>query len=143
MVSWASLDHGGPMVVRIAGEMATEWFQIPLYAEQFGDFYLFVWHPSTIVSPPAEDSILGAKDSAMLAVLEASLPTMNSQVTTSVAAVRNAPAPTPADPDSKRSWRIFVDADIDTDMDGSPDWAEFEIAASAAAQAPRQTAFNS
>jgi hypothetical protein len=37
--------------------------------------------------------------------------------------------PSPPDPDSKKFWRVHVDADIDTDQDGSPDWAEFEIAA--------------
>jgi hypothetical protein len=28
VISWASLDHGGPVVVRIAGEMAPEWMQV-------------------------------------------------------------------------------------------------------------------
>ncbi len=141
VVSWPSLDHGGPVVVRIAGEMVTEWFQIPLYFERFANHYFFVWHPNAAASPPAVNSILGANDTAMLAVLESSLPIMNEQVITSVAAVRNAPAltPVPVDPDSKRFWRIFVDSGIDTDSDGTPDWSEFEMAANAAAGHPVRT----
>jgi hypothetical protein len=138
VVSWASLDQGGPVVVRIAGDMATEWFQIPIYSERFGNHNFFVWHPPFVVNPPSVNSILGAKDSAMLALLEASLPTMNDQVIASVARIRNAPAPVPVsiDPDSKRFWRILVDSSIDTDSDGTPDWSEFVISANAVAGLP-------
>ncbi|NQX02705.1 hypothetical protein HQ447_18755 [bacterium] len=144
VVSWASLDHGGPMVVRIAGEMAAEWFQIPLYSERFGDHSFFVWHPPGVVNPPVVNSILEAKDSAMLAVLEASLPTMNDQMIASVARIRNAPAPAPVsvDPNSKRFWRVFVNAEIDTDLDGTQDWSEFEIAAREAAAPPLFSSMN-
>ena len=136
VVSWASLDHGGPVVVRIAGEMAPEWMQVPMYCNSFGAFAFFVWHPGSVETAPVENPILGTNDSAMLAVLEASLPTMNEEMITSVARTRNTPPPAPANPDSKRFWRILVNPDIDTDMDGSPDWAEFEIAAENQATPP-------
>lgn len=32
VVSWRSLDHGGPVVVRIAGEMDPAWDQVPIFA---------------------------------------------------------------------------------------------------------------
>jgi len=54
---------------------------------------------------------------------------MNVEVATSVARARNAPPAAPNDPDALRFWRIKVDAGIDTDQDGSPDWAEFQMAA--------------
>jgi len=136
VVSWASLDHGGAVVVRIAGEMAPEWLQVPLYSESFGAFSFFVWHPGSVDAAPEDNPVLGTNDSAMLAVLEASLPTMNEQMVNSVARARNVPAPAAPDPDSKRFWRVFVNPDIDTDSDGTPDWSEFEIAAAAQASPP-------
>ncbi len=138
LISWPSLDQSGPISVWIAGEMAPEWFQIPLYCERFDRFYFFIWNPSSTAAPPVISPTLGVNDSAMLAVLEASLPTMNEQVITSVARARNAPAPIPipTDPNSLRFWRVWVNPNIDTDMDGTLDWAEFEIAARDAATPP-------
>ena len=54
---------------------------------------------------------------------------MNQQVTDSVFRSRNSPLSSPEPPGSKRFWRVKVDPDVDTDQDGSPDWAEFEIVA--------------
>ena len=136
VISWASLDHGGPVVVRIAGEMAPEWMQVPLYCNRFGAFVVFVWHPGSVETAPTENPILGTNDSAMLVVLEANLPTMNEEMINSVARTRNAPAPAAPDPDSKRFWRVFVNPEVDTDSDGTPDWSEFEIAAAAQASPP-------
>lgn len=129
MVSWSSLDHGGPVVVRVAADMVPGWNQIPLFSNRFEGYYFFIWHPWQGVAPPAANSILGPNDTAMLAVLEASLPAMNQQVADSMVRARNAPLPGPDLPGSKRFWRVKVDPDVDTDSDGSPDWAEFEIVA--------------
>jgi hypothetical protein len=129
IVSWASLDHSTPVIVHIAGTMDSGWMSVPLYVQSFGNYCFFVWHPGNGTALTGENPVLGPKDSAMLAALEESLPAMNQEVAASVIRARNAPPPAPHDPDSKRFWRVHVDATIDTDQDGSPDWAEFEIAA--------------
>ncbi len=129
VVSWASLDDQSPVIVRIAGEMAAGWSAVPLFAEHYGAYYFFVWHPQDGVEPPAENPVPGPNDSAMLATLEAHLNAINQEVIDSAIRARNAPEPAPPDPDSRCFWRIKVDWSADTDRDGSPDWAEFEIAA--------------
>jgi hypothetical protein len=129
VISWPSLDHGGPVIVWIAGAMDSAWASIPLYAQQFGDWQFFVWHPTESMAPPAANPSLDTRDSALLAALEASLPAMNLEVANSLANARNTPAPAAASSDDHRFWRVKVDPEIDTDADGSPDWAEFEIAA--------------
>ncbi len=73
--------------------------------------------------------ILGSLDTAMIADLELNLPAMNLEVANSAARTRNAPPPAPPNPDDRHFWRIHCDWSLDTDHDGSPDWAEFEIAA--------------
>ncbi len=129
VVAWRSLDHDGPMIVRIAAEIDPGWNQIPIFWNRFADYNFYFWHPGVAVAPPAVNSPLGPKDSAMLAVLEASVPAINQQIAASILHSRNAPPPAPPDPDSKRFWRVKVDSSLDTDQDGSPDWAEFEIVA--------------
>jgi len=129
VVAWPSLDNGSAVMVKIDGILHAGWASVPLYAGGFGDYEFFVWHPGTSIDPPAENPVLGPEDTAMLAALEESLPMMNTQVATSVERSRNAPPPAPSDPDAKRFWRIRVDAGIDTDSDGTPDWAEFQMAA--------------
>ncbi len=136
VVSWASFDDRSPVIVRISGEMATGWNSVPLFAERYGAFYYFVWHPADSVEPPAENAALGPNDAAMLANLEAHLPAMNQEVTDSAARARNAPEPAPPDPDATKFWRVKVDSSSDTDGDGTPDWAEFEIAAREAGTTP-------
>ncbi|RYD21301.1 MAG: hypothetical protein EOP88_11865 [Verrucomicrobiaceae bacterium] len=84
--------------------------------------------PSGEQVPPAVNSVLQTKDAALLADLEQGLPLMNQMVVNSVVRARNSPPPPPPDPDAKRFWRVRVDWSVDTDGDGSPDWAEFEIA---------------
>jgi hypothetical protein len=128
VVSWASLDDRGPRIVRIDGEMDPGWEQIPIYHDHFGQFNFFVWHPISTVSPPPENSFLGPLDTLMIETLQANLAAMNQQVADSVARSRNSPPPAPTDPNSRKFWRIHCDWSIDTDLDGSPDWAEFEIA---------------
>lgn len=129
VVSWRSLDHGGPVIVRISGEMDEEWNSIPIFWNQYGTYNFYFWHPGTPITPPEENPPLGIKDSAMLAVLEASVPEINQQIAASILRARNAPPPAPPDPNSRRFWRVKVDWGLDTDHDGSLDWAEYEIAA--------------
>ncbi len=136
VVSWVSLDDGSPVIVRIAGAMDLAWASIPFFADHYGDYEFFIWHPLEEEPPPAENPMLGTNDSAMLAVLEASLPAMNAQVASSLASSRNAPAPVQTDPDAAKFWRVHCDWSVDTDQDGTPDWAEFEMAANATAGIP-------
>lgn len=103
------------------------WTQIPLFWDRYGAYNFFICHPTGIVLPPVENSLLGINDSAMLATLEANLPAMNQQVAESIARSRNAPHPGPPEPGSRKFLRLLVDPTCDTDADGSPDWAEFEI----------------
>ena len=129
VVAWPSLDHGGPMIVRIAGEMDAAWNSIPIFSNRYAAYNFFFWHPGTPAAPPTENPPLGPKDTAMLAVLEASVPEINLQIAASIFQSRNAPLPAPPDPFSRKYWRVFCDWGIDTDEDGSPDWMEFEMAA--------------
>lgn len=113
--------------------MVSAWNQLPFFWDRYGAHYFFIWHPNTSIATPLENPPLGPLDTALLTQLEASLPTMNQQLTDSLARVRNAPTPAPPDPGSRRFLRVKVDSGTDTDSDGSPDWAEFQIAARAAA----------
>jgi hypothetical protein len=136
VVSWVSLDDGSPVIVKIAGTMDLAWASIPLFADHYGDYGFFIWHPVEEESPPTENPMLGTNDSAMLAVLEASLPAMNAQVAASLARSRNTPAPVQTDPEAAKFWRVHCDWSVDTDQDGTTDWAEFEMAANATAGIP-------
>jgi hypothetical protein len=129
VVSWASLDHGGPVNMLLAQNMAAGWNQVPLFWNRYGNHWFFILNQDLPAVPPAENMPLGLKDAAMLAQLEASFPEMNEAVDTSAAQARNTPPPAPTDPDSRKFWRVHCDWSADTDMDGSPDWAEFEMAA--------------
>jgi hypothetical protein len=121
VVSWASFDHGAPVVIHINGNMDLGWMSVPLYVRSFSNCSFFVGHPGNGIAPVGGNPVLGPKDSAMLAALEESLPAMNQEVAASVIRARNAPPPAPPDPDSKRFWRVHLDATLDTDQDGSPD----------------------
>jgi hypothetical protein len=109
--------------------MDPAWNSIRLFWNRYGAYNFYFWHPGVMATPPTVNPPLGPKDTAMLAALEACVPEINLQIAASILRVRNAPVPAPPDPNSKRFWRVKVNADIDTDQDGSPDWAEFEIAA--------------
>ena len=109
--------------------MDLAWNSIPIFWNRFVAYNFYFWHPGVTVVPPTETPPLGPKDTAMLAMLETSVPDINLQIAASILSARNAPLPATPDPNSKRFWRVKVNADIDTDQDGSPDWAEFEIAA--------------
>jgi hypothetical protein len=127
IISWASLDHGGPMIHHIAGVMDPAWESIPLFVDRYGDFNFFITLPSIELDPPEFNSPLGPKDLAMIETLEDNLVAMNQQVAASSAAARNAPPPPPSNPNAAKFWRIQCDWSIDTDQDGTPDWMEFEI----------------
>lgn len=124
VVSWPSLTGSGSVVCRIPETLTAAWNGVPLYAEQFGAWYFFVSHPPYPLVPPEENPELTGDDAAMLASLRENLPTMNTQVATSVERARNTPPPAPPDPNSRRFWRIKADWSKDTDRDGSPDWLE-------------------
>jgi hypothetical protein len=129
VVSWKSLDHGGPAVMLLAQAMTSNWSRMPLYWDRFGNHDFFIGCDGPSIPPPAENRVLGIKDAAMFEELETSFPAINLVVDESVARARNAPAPAPPDPNSRKFWRVFCDWSLDTDQDGSPDWAEFEMGA--------------
>lgn len=132
VVTWKSLDHGGPVIYRIAEAMHADWQTVPLFAERHENHYFFVTHPSVPAAPPAANPQLGPLDEAMIEVLDAHLDDMNETVANSAEVARNTPPPAPPSSDSRRFYRIHADWSIDTDIDRSPDWAEFEVAANAA-----------
>lgn len=129
IVSWKSLDHGGPVVHRIAIDLIPEWNRHPLFSHRCNDYYFFLFVPGRAIAPPSQPAVLGVRDSAMIQQLEANLPTMNQMVAASVAFARTVPRTAPVQPGPKKFWRIVADWSVDTDLDGSPDWAEFEVAA--------------
>ncbi len=130
MVSWGSLDENGPRRAMIAGTLVEGWAHFSLYADRYEAYDFFIHHPAAQVPPlKGEDLPLGPLDSAMIAVLEKNLAGMNRKIIHSQARVRLAPRTGPADSDERKFMRVQFDRNIDTDMDGSPDWAEFEIAA--------------
>ncbi|MEY3897597.1 MAG: hypothetical protein RLZZ214_3118 [Verrucomicrobiota bacterium] len=136
MVSWGSLDEGGPRRARIGGTLVEGWANFPLYADRYGAYDFFIHHPTAKVPPlKGEELPLGPLDSAMIAVLEKNLAVMNEKIIHSQARIRLAPLTGPADPDERKFMRVKFDTKIDTDMDGSPDWAEFDLAARDQAEA--------
>ena len=130
VVSWTSLDHGGPVKRLLDQTMTSGWNQMPLFWDHYGDFSFFILHAAHVVAPSEDSLPLDSQDAAVFAELENSFALMNQAIDDSVARARNAPPPAPADPNSHKFWRVHCDWSIDTDQDGSPDWAEFEIAAS-------------
>ncbi len=108
--------------------LATEWEEQIMYSRTFGKFYFLVNHPTIAQTPPATNSVLpeNSLDAEFLAAFETALPQMNAEVATSTAAMRNAPEAPPTNTDRK-FWRAIADWGIDTDSDGSADWAEFQM----------------
>lgn len=88
---------------------------------------IFTWRFGSNCPPPPAESELGLEDLAFRSVLEAAFHQMNLQVEELQTTPRNTPPPAAPDPNSKRFWRIRADWNIDSDGDGSPDWAEFEM----------------
>ncbi len=87
-----------------------------------------ILHPRPAARAPEVDPELGTKDAAMFTQLVVSLPTINQSIDDNLARSRNQPPPAPPDPNSRKFWRVKCDWSVDSDQDGSPDWAEFEIA---------------
>lgn len=141
VVSWKSLDHGGPVTMLLAQAMTSNWNRMPLFWDRFGNHDFFIGNDLLPIPPPAENPALGAKDAAVFAQLETSFPAINLAVDESVARARNTPPPAPPDPNSRKFWRVFCDWSVDTDQDGSPDWMEFEMDGTAA-DGLRGDAFN-
>ncbi len=86
----------------------------------------------TPIPPPLESEELGPEDAAMFTQLETSFPAMNQAVIESTNRPRNVPNPAPPDPQSRKFLRIRCDWGLDTDLDGTPDWMEFEMQGAAA-----------
>lgn len=108
--------------------LAPEWSQQIMYSQAFGKFYFLVNHPTISQAPPYANSELpeNSLDAEFLESFESALPQMNAEVIASTAAIRNAPETPPATSERK-FWRAIADWGIDTDSDGSADWAEFRM----------------
>lgn len=128
ILSWPSLDHGGPMIHRIDGTLHQGWEQALLFTEKYDNIYFFIHHPNAPTAPPAQNPTLGTKDSEMVTTFETHLGAMNQIVAESLARARATPTPAPPAPDAHLFIRIRVDWSRDTDGDGSPDWIEESLA---------------
>ncbi len=133
VVSWRSLDDGSPVNRLLAQTMAPGWIHVPFLSERYGNFYFSIGCGNMApIPPPVESGELGPKDTAMLTQLETSFPAMNQAVIESTNRPRNVPNPAPPDPQSRKFMRIRCDWGLDTDLDGTPDWMEFEMQGAAA-----------
>lgn len=136
VVSWVSLDHGGPVTRLLSQSMSSDWERMPLFWERYGDHCFFILNHNKPSPPPTEGPQTGAKDAAMFTQLENSFATMDLAVEQSIARARNTPPPAPPDPNSRKFWRVHCDWSVDTDQDGTTDRAEFQMMADAAAGHP-------
>ena len=129
--SWRSLDDGAQVNAVLAQNGSAEWDRMPFYFQRFGSYdFIFLCDVRFPVVAPDVNPPFGPKDAAMFAQLETSFPAMDQEVVASVERSRHASPPVPPDPDGKKFWRVHCDWSADTDGDGSPDWMEFEMAAS-------------
>lgn len=126
VASWPALSGSGGVSILIPGELDDGWDDLRLFWKQYGDYRIFVWHPLGVLPAPAVGS-LSQEDAAFRDALVEHFGDINNEVDLNQAEVRNAPPPAPPSPDSKVFWRIRANWSIDTDQDGSPDWAEFEL----------------
>ncbi len=129
VVSWRSLEGNHSLTFHIEQDLHPDWSTFPLFWQRYGDYYFFIAHFPTETAAPQANPLLGPADSAMMEVLEERIPDMNLEVAASAAVARNTPPPAPPDPSGRKFVRIFSNAQIDSDSDGTPDWAEFELAA--------------
>lgn len=126
VATWPALSGSGGVSVLIPGELDDGWDDLRLFWKQYGDYRIFVWHPLGVLPAPAAGS-LSLEDAAFRDALVEHFADINNEVDLNQVEVRNAPPPAPPSPDSKVFWRIRANWSIDTDGDGTPDWAEFEL----------------
>jgi len=135
VLSWRSLDDGGPAVHHFPLlTMAAAWDSVPLFAATHGGHDFFITHPTTMVEPPSENPLHAEADAAMLADFETHFPAMNQSVIDAEAQARLNPPPAPPSEGARKFWRIKADWGLDTDGDGSADWFEHAALAEYAAQ---------
>ncbi len=125
ILSWKSLDDTSAKIVFLPGlTQDPGWINMPGYVRRFGGHDFYLCNPLLPQVPPATNSTLGPLDTAMVAAFETNFPTMNAEVAAAVVRARTAPR-IPAPPTEKRFWRVRVNWDLDSDLDGTPDWMEF------------------
>lgn len=123
------MDNGQAIKKRLAQPLTVNWQTQPYFWNRYGNFNFTIQHPRPAAPAPEIDPELGALDSAMFAQLTTSFPVINQAIDDNLVRARNQPPPAPPDPNSRKFWRLHCDLSIDSDRDGSPDWAEFETAA--------------
>jgi hypothetical protein len=128
VATWPSLSGSGSVSILLAEEMCAEWHQAVRSCHYAGEYAILTWRFGADCPAPPPESSLGSEDLAFIPVLQAAFHGMNLEVKELQALARNSPPPAPADPGAKRFWRIKADWSVDSDADGSPDWAEFEMA---------------
>lgn len=127
IATWPSLDGGGSTTVLLAEDMDDGWESLPLYWHSSGDFQIFILNSGSSSPAPQGSSEFGFEDQRFLEALETEFATINQQVNQNQIVASNAPPPAVPDPSGRVFWRIKADWNLDTDADGSPDWAEFEM----------------
>ncbi|QTN33680.1 hypothetical protein HZ994_15635 [Akkermansiaceae bacterium] len=133
VVSWPSHDHGNAIQYLIAGNIASDWDTVPIFAASHGTHQFFITRPAGATTPPVHNPFLETKDAAMIADLEAGFADFNTAVAAAATTARNTPPPPPPAPGAMGYWRIKADWSLDSDGDGSPDHLEFALAAAQAA----------
>lgn len=126
ILSWRSLDHQETVEHHCASlTLGAEWNESVLYMNHFGSYHFSISHPLQQAVPKA-NATLATKDAAMVAAFEAHFEAMSQEVEDSVERSRlNPVVATPADPMSRKFYRIVADWGLDSDHDLSPDWLEF------------------
>ncbi|GAA5480835.1 thrombospondin type 3 repeat-containing protein [Haloferula sargassicola] len=127
VVSWPSLASGAPMTARIPQALHPDWSSMPLFADHDGDYFFLIFHLPSPQEAPAGGAPLAPEDEAMIEAFQDHLPEMNDAVANSVATARAAPPPPPPSPGGRKFLRLVADWNLDSDADGSPDWAEFTL----------------
>ena len=125
---WPSLSGSGTASALLPVEMSVEWNTVVFSWHSYGPYGIHAYNFGQTALPAVVSASISPEDAAFLTVLQSSFPEMNQRVELLQAFARNTPPPPPLPPDSKRFWRIKADWSVDSDADGSPDWAEFEMA---------------
>ena len=127
VMSWASLDHGGPMVVGLDVTPDPGWEQNPLYSQAFGDHRFFIMRMTQTAEFPDPVTTMGPGDQAMWTAFETNFAAMDAEVAAGTGSSSNAPVTAP-EPNEAGFWQIEADWTIDSDGDGTPDSVEMKIA---------------
>ena len=130
-LGWRSLESGSaqrhhfPLLSLDSG-----WDMMPFFCDKYGGHWFLIFK-NFGTADPVMNGEHGSLDQAMLADFEANWSDMDAAVAASAAASAHA-TPSPPASGGRRFWRVRADWSIDSDLDFTPDWAEFAGMAAAA-----------